>query len=277
MRKGAARRQFCLFLRLPAIGAENAFNFGQFGLVGRVAWAAQPIGPVLVRGEFFAPAGEVEANFARAVVVLEPMMGEVSAVGWGARIVVKMGLFGNARGRRILFDVKDGRPVLARRTDGFAVKMIAPQVAGDAHILMHATGVVRLQVLHHLRDTPFGPRLEDEMNVVGHEAEGVDADAVPAGQAIELVEERDKLGPSLKDALLAASPLVDVINLAHFPIALTRRGAGQSGFFLGEVSHLPISVFSRGKFSYIFGKNRKNMRPIPRQTASPLPHFAITN
>ena len=70
MRKGAAGRQFCLFLRLPAIGAENAFNFGQFGSVGRVAWAAQPIGPVLVRGEFFAPAGEVEANFASAVVVL---------------------------------------------------------------------------------------------------------------------------------------------------------------------------------------------------------------
>ena len=110
--------------------------------------------------------------------------------------------------------------------------MIAPQVAGDAHGLMNAAGVMRLQMLHQLGDAPFTQRFEDEVDVVGHEAEGMDADAVAAGQAIEAVEVADELGTGLEDSLAAAAALVDVIDLPDGPVALLRRGGEESGFGL---------------------------------------------
>ena len=132
-------------------------------------------------------------------------------------------------------------------------------------------------MLHHLRDPPFPQRFKDEMDVVGHEAEGVDADAIAAGEAIKPVEVRDELSAGREDSLPAAASLVDMINFAHFPVALARRGTGQTGFFPGEVGHLLISVFSAGKFSYIFKENRKNIRPTLRQMIMPQGHNPLTN
>ena len=116
--------------------------------------------------------------------------------------------------------------------DGSAREVVAPQVAGDAHGLMNAAGVMRLQMLHQLRDAPFAKRFEDEVDVVGQQAEGMHADAVAAGEAIEAVEVGDELGAGLEDSLPAAAALVDVIDLPDGPVALLRRGWEESGFGL---------------------------------------------
>ena len=91
--------------------------------------------------------------------------------------------------------------VLAGGFDGPAREMVAPQMAGDAHRLMDAAGVLRLQMLHQLRDAPFAKRLQDEVYVVGHQAEGMHANAVATGEAIEAIEVGDELGAGLEDFL----------------------------------------------------------------------------
>ena len=58
-------------------------------------------------------------------------------------------------------------------------------MTGESFGLVDLPGVVGLQLLHYLRYAPFGEGFEQEMDVVGHEAEGVDADAVAASEAIE--------------------------------------------------------------------------------------------
>ena len=100
-------------------------------------------------------------------------------------------------------------------------------------------------------DAPLDEGFEEEVDVVGHEAEGVDADTVAAGEAIEMVEVGDELGAGAEDGLLAAAALVDVVDLAHMEVALAGRGGGVFGFFLGRVGHLHISVFREPKFSLI--------------------------
>lgn len=94
--EGAARRQFDEFLRLEAIGAEDALDLGEFGFVGGIARAAEPMGPIGMVREFFAPASEVQADFALVGTVLEAMVLVIGGVGRSARIVVKMGLFGHS-------------------------------------------------------------------------------------------------------------------------------------------------------------------------------------
>ena len=221
---GLAGGKFGLFLGLDAVGAEDAFDFGDFGLVGGVAGGAEPIGPVREGGEFFAPAGEVELDLGLMVMVPQGVDGLVGAVGGGAGILVKMGFFGDTGDGGVLFDVENGVAILAGGLDVFAVEMVAPHVAVDAHGLVDAAGELRLQVLHQLRDAPFSQRFEDEVDVVGHEAEGVDPDPVAAGQPVEAAEVGDELGAGLEDFLLAAAALVDVIDLADDPVALAGRG-----------------------------------------------------
>jgi len=263
----AARRQFSELLRLEAIGAEDALDLGEFGFVGGVARATEPMGPIRMVREFLAPASEVEADFALVGTVLEAMVFVVGGVGRGARIVVKMGLLGHSGGGRILFDVEDGGAILAGGPDGLAMEMIQPHMAVDAHFPMHAPGVLRLQVLHHLGDAPFGERFEHEVYVIRHEAEGVDTNAVAAGESIEAVKVADELGAGLEDSLAAAATLVDVIDLAYLPIALSRRGSGEfpAGVTWDGFRHLLNSVFCEGKFSFIFQKSENILQPIQRR------------
>ena len=124
-------------------------------------------------------------------------------------------------------------------------------------------------------DTPFDEGFEDEVDVIGHEAEGVDADAVAAGEAIEMVEVGDELGAGAEDGLLAAAALVDVVDLAHLPVALARRGGGELCFFWGKGGHLLISGFSEGKFSLIFQETCGKVKPSPRQWALKESYFPL--
>lgn len=152
-----------------------------------------------------------------------------------------MSLSGDSGDGGCLFDIEQGGAVLAGGLDVFAPEMITPKVAGDAHGLMDAAGVLRLQMLHQLRDTPFAQRLEDEVDVVGHQAEGVYTDPVTAGEAIEAVEVGDELGTGLKDFLPAAAALVDVIDLPDDPVALLRRGREKFGYRLHRSTYKWVS------------------------------------
>lgn len=66
--------------------------------------------------------------------------------------------------------------------------------------------------------------------VVGHQAEGMHADAVTAGKAIEAVQVGDELGAGLEDFLPAATALVDVVDLPDGPVAFLRRGREKFSF-----------------------------------------------
>ena len=147
--------EFDLLLGLEAIGAEDAFDFGDFGEVGGVAGSAELGRPVLRVLKFFAPAREVKLDVDLPMAVLQGVDGLVGAVGGSARILVKMGLFDDSGDGGCLFDIEQGGAVLAGGLDVFAPEMITPKVAGDAHGLMDAAGVMRLQMLHQLRDAPL--------------------------------------------------------------------------------------------------------------------------
>ena len=123
--------------------------------------------------------------------------------------------------------------------------------------------VVGLQVLHELGNPPFLQRFEDKVYMVGHEAKGMHADAVAASEAIEMVEVVDELGARPEDGLLAATTLIDVVDLAHVEITL----AGWGGFvtFGSEFRHLLNSVFWKTKFSHIFKESCGNSPPTLRQ------------
>jgi len=224
---------------LDAVGAEDAFDFFEFGLVAGVAGAAEPGGPVFMVGEFFTPSGEVEADFAPVVVVFEAVVGLLGGVGGGAGIVVAVGLFDQVGGGGVLFDVEERGAVLGGGLDGLGVEMVAPEVAGESFGLMDFAGVVGLEVLHEAGDAPFGEGFEQEVDVIGHQAEGMDPDAEAAGEAVELVEVADELGAGVEDALAPAAALVDVVDLADVPVAQAGRGGVE--LFAGELGHLLIS------------------------------------
>ena len=188
----------------------------------------EAVGPVMVGGEFLPPARQVQADFALEMSLFEAVVWGVGGMGGGARIVVKMGFFAHSGGGRVLLDVEDRGAIVTGGGDMFAVKMIAPQVAGGAHGLVDFAGVVRLQVLHDLRNSPFLQGFEDKVHMIGHEAEGMHADTVAAGEAIEMVEVADELGAGPEHGLLAATSLIDVVDLANVEVAL----AGWGGFVL---------------------------------------------
>ena len=222
-----------------------------------VAGAAEPFGPVFVVGEFFAPAGEVEADFALVVAVFEAVVGLLGSVGGGAGIVIDMGLFDHIGGGGILFDVEESGAVLGGGLDGFGVEVMAPEVAGESFGLVDFAGVVGLEVLHEAGDAPFGEGFEQEVDVIGHQAEGVDTDAEAAGEAIELVEVADEMGAGVEDALASASALIDVVDLADVPV--TQAGRGGVELFAGELGHLLISGIWAEKFSFIFGRRQRKL------------------
>ena len=93
------------------------------------------------------------------------------------------------------------------------------------------------------------------MDVVGHQTEGMDADFVTAGEAIETVEVGQQLGLGVEDALAAVAALVDVIALAAFEGAQRARG------WLGAGSSHIDKSFERGIILTYF---QKYLRPEAR-------------
>ncbi len=88
-----------------------------------------------------------------------------------------------------------------------------PQMAVGLAQMKNLAGVLRLQVAHEMRNAMTPSLVQDKVHVVGHEAEGMDANAVTAGEAVETIEVGEKLGCVLEDALAFVTTLVDVIGL----------------------------------------------------------------
>ena len=97
--------------------------------------------------------------------------------------------------------------------------MVAPEVALGVAESIDVAGVEALEVLHEAGDGAAPEGFEHEMDVVGHEAKGVDADFVAAGEEVEFVEVKDRVGGAEEGFVALGSALVDVIDLAAFPVA----------------------------------------------------------
>lgn len=69
-----------MLLGLETVGAEDAFDFGNFREVGGVAGSAKLGRPVLRILKFFAPAREVELDVGLSMAVLKGINGLVRAV-----------------------------------------------------------------------------------------------------------------------------------------------------------------------------------------------------
>ena len=125
--------------------------------------------------------------------------------------------------------------------------MMAPKVAIGASKAVHETSMVALQMLHESRNGVLSQRFKHEVDMVGHEAKGMDPDLAAAGEGIETVQVVDQLGFAIEDTLTLGSALIDVVDLAAFEGAESGRKLGSA--FGG---HLLIGVFPAGKFSHIF-------------------------
>lgn len=87
-------------------------------------------------------------------------------------------------------------------------------------------------MLHELRNTAFSLGFEEEMDVVGHEAKGVNADFAAAGDAVELEEVEEEVGGLEEDVLALGAALVDVVDVAAFEVAEAGWvGLGSSHFY----------------------------------------------
>ena len=192
--------------------------------MGGVAAGLQPSGPVglFVGGEVegLAPAVQVELDGGFVAFVGDGEQGLVGGVGFGAGEIVQMGLFFELGGNGVAFDVEESFAVLGLRFDEFGVEMVVPEVALGVLVEgVHVAGVLGLEALHEARNGAFSQGFEQEMDVVGHEAKGVDADFVAAGEEVESVEVKDGVGGAEEGFVALGSALVDVIDLAAFPVA----------------------------------------------------------
>ena len=190
-----------------------------------MARAAEPGGPVGVArdGEFFTPTVEVEFDAHLAAFVGEGVERIVGDVRGGARVGIKVGLFGEIRGGGILFDVEQGLGILRGVGDVFGVEVIAPEVSFGALEAVHEAGMVALQVLHEAGDGAAAEGFEHEVDMVGHEAEGVDADVVTASEQVKAIEVEEEVFGFVERVLALGTSLVDVVGLAAFPFAKAGR------------------------------------------------------
>lgn len=191
------------------------------------ARTAEPGGPVGVTGlgkvEFVTPAIKVKADLGFAFVAGKRVDRLVLGVSDGAGVGVKVGFAAESGSDGVLFDVEERGAVLAWGCNVLGVKVITPEVAFGAAEPVDEAGVLALEVLHEAGDGAFTQGLKHEMHVVGHDAEGVDADFVAAGEEIEAVEVEDDLGLGVEDALALGSALVDVVDLTAFETAQAGR------------------------------------------------------
>lgn len=205
------------------VDAVRAEDFDHFAEVLLVVWvegfgeALLPVDGLSGRTELFLPALEVEADVGEAFAMVDLGVGQVGEVSGGAGVGVVGGAGGESGPDRVLFDVAEGGAVMGGAERPSAVVMF-PQVAIGFAEKQDFAGMLRLEVAHEIGDAAFPGRLEDEMDVIGHQAEGMDADAVAARETVEAVEIGEELGLGLEDALALVATLIDVIGTAAFEV-----------------------------------------------------------
>lgn len=238
--------------RSEAVGTEDFGNGGQVLLVGGIDGLVEPELPVdrlFGGGELFLPAFQVEAYMSEALTVMDFGVCGVAEMGGGAGVGVVASALGKAGANGILFDIEHGGAVVGG-AERQGPEVVLPEVAVGLMLEEYLAGMLRLEVAHEVRDASFAERFEDEMDVVGHQAEGVNSDFVAASEAIEPVQIGEELGLGMEDALAAIAALVDVVDAAAFECAM---GAGWN---LDSPGHTDKWV-ERGKvltyFRFIFG------------------------
>jgi len=88
---------------------------------------------------------------------------------------------------------------------------------------VHVAGVLTLEELHEPGDRTAAEGFEEQVDVIGHQAEGVDADFVATGEVIEAVEVEDEVSGADERGLALRAALVDVVDLPAFPVAKAGR------------------------------------------------------
>ena len=80
-------------------------------------------------------------------------------------------------------------------------------------------GMVGLQLLHKAGNAVFAGGFDQEVDVVRHQAKGMEADMVTPGEDVNAIEVGDELVVGVEHVLLVVAALVDVVDLAALPIA----------------------------------------------------------
>jgi len=144
---------------------------------------------------------------------------------WAAALEVgiEMGLPGEVDGTGVALDVEQRFAILGAVGDVFSVEVMVPEVAGGVLEAVHVARVLTLEELHEPGDRAAAKGLEEQVDVIGHQAEGVDADLVAAGEVVEAVEVEDEVSGADEGGLSLRAALVDVVDLPAFPVAKAGR------------------------------------------------------
>lgn len=243
---------------IALVFAEDFVDEGEVFVEGGGFGVLEPVFP----GEWVAfelPAGEVEVDGGLEVAVADGGSGGVGDVGGGGGVGVFVRLADESGGEGIAFDVEHGGAVVARGLDALDAEAILPEVAVALLGAVDPAGMVGLELLHEAGDAVGAGGFEEEMDVIGHEAEGVDADGVAFGEEAESLEVGDELDFGEEDLLAVVAALVDVVDLAALPVAAAGGGfalflahidkcvlAGKIlTYFEGILQFLPSSAWSR--------------------------------
>lgn len=189
--------------------------------------AAQPSRPVgrAFSGdpEFLTPAREIELHLSFPLMASERVNRLIFGVRDGARECVAMGCFADTGHDGVLLDVEQGCLVLGRGGNVLGLEVVAPKVPIGMSQAIHVSGMIALQMLHQARDGTLPLRLEHEVDVVVHEAKGMDPDFVTAGELIEPVQVKNDVGFAIEDPLALRSALIDMVDLTALKLAKTGR------------------------------------------------------
>jgi len=143
-------------------------------------------------------------------------------MGGGGGIGIVLRAAAHAGADRVLFNIEQGGAVVGG-AEGDGAEVVFPEVAVGPLALENFAGVLRLEVAHEVGDGAFAEGFENEVDVIGHQAEAVDTDFVAAGEPVEAVGVGEKLGLVVEHCLAAVTALIDVVALAALKVALGAR------------------------------------------------------
>ena len=132
-------------------------------------------------------------------------------VGCGARPLVLFGLLGHAGADGVEFDVGEGADEVGFG-EGARVEAVLPEVSGAAAAGIDHLGVAAVGAAEEDGEGVFAVGDGDEVDVVGHEAVGEEADAGVGEVGGEEVEVDTAVGLGEEDVLVVGAALGDVVG-----------------------------------------------------------------
>ena len=203
--------------------AEDFLDFGEVLVEGGGFGVLEPVGP-MVGVALETPAVEVEVDGGLVGSVADGDGGGVGGVSGGAGIGVLGGGSDESGGQGIAFGVNQGVAIVTGGLDAVDAEAVFPEVAIALLGAVDPAGMVGLELLHEAGNAIPTSRFEDEVDVVGHEAEGVDADGVAPGKHVKALKVDEELDFGVEDRLTVVAALVDMVDLATLPIAQSGGG-----------------------------------------------------